>query len=200
MAVVTASYLAFSLVVYRWCGQWVASPSLSSAGPALAKAAYGLALPGLLVSAALYLHVAAKYLFVRALRRSAHLQRNSPTHWAVWLGCTLAVGAAAWAVAAGVPVFRFLIALVGSLCFGPLALVLPAGLWLFEARARGGRGAGAGSAARRGVAYGLHWLMALAGAFVTVGGTYAVVGEIRAAYTTGQIDGAFSCADNSGSS
>lgn len=28
MALVTASYLAFSLVVYRWCGMWVASPSL----------------------------------------------------------------------------------------------------------------------------------------------------------------------------
>lgn len=28
MALVTASYLAFSLVVYRWCGKWVASPSL----------------------------------------------------------------------------------------------------------------------------------------------------------------------------
>jgi hypothetical protein len=28
MVLVTASYLAFSLVVYRWCGQWVASPSL----------------------------------------------------------------------------------------------------------------------------------------------------------------------------
>lgn len=28
MAIVTAAYLTFSLVVYRWCGQWVASPSL----------------------------------------------------------------------------------------------------------------------------------------------------------------------------
>lgn len=28
MSLVTASYLAFSLVVYRWCGKWVASPSL----------------------------------------------------------------------------------------------------------------------------------------------------------------------------
>jgi hypothetical protein len=28
MTLVTASYLAFSLVVYRWCGKWVASPSL----------------------------------------------------------------------------------------------------------------------------------------------------------------------------
>lgn len=28
MGLVTASYLAFSLVVYRWCGKWMASPSL----------------------------------------------------------------------------------------------------------------------------------------------------------------------------
>jgi hypothetical protein len=28
MTVVTGSYLCFSLVVYRWCGQWVAVPSL----------------------------------------------------------------------------------------------------------------------------------------------------------------------------
>jgi hypothetical protein len=28
MAFVTSCYLAFSLVVYRWCGKWVASPSL----------------------------------------------------------------------------------------------------------------------------------------------------------------------------
>jgi hypothetical protein len=28
MGIVNAAYLTFSLVVYRWCGQWVASPSL----------------------------------------------------------------------------------------------------------------------------------------------------------------------------
>lgn len=28
MVVVNAAYLSFGLVVYRWCGQWVASPSL----------------------------------------------------------------------------------------------------------------------------------------------------------------------------
>lgn len=35
MLLVTASYLAFSLVVYRWCGQWVASPSLGVYDPHL---------------------------------------------------------------------------------------------------------------------------------------------------------------------
>lgn len=28
MAFVNAAYLSFSLVVYKWCGQWVANPSL----------------------------------------------------------------------------------------------------------------------------------------------------------------------------
>lgn len=46
---------------------------------------YGVGLFGLLVSAVLFLHVAAKYLFVRILRDTRHLQSNTITHWAVWL-------------------------------------------------------------------------------------------------------------------
>ena len=71
MAFVTASYLTFALVVYRWCGQWVASPSLGSAGPTVKKVAFGIGLVGLIVSSCLYCHVAAKYLFVRILRNLA---------------------------------------------------------------------------------------------------------------------------------
>jgi len=74
MAVLNAAYLAFSLVVYRWCGQWVANPSLGvcssfedllscqltlrqSAEPVVKKVAYGVGLVGLAVSGCLYLHV-----------------------------------------------------------------------------------------------------------------------------------------------
>lgn len=85
MSIVNGSYLAFSLVVYRWCGKWVASPSLGSAGQTVKMVAYGIALIGLLASAVVYLHVASKYLFVRMLRNSLHLQSNSVTHWTVWL-------------------------------------------------------------------------------------------------------------------
>lgn len=70
MGLVTAVYLAFSLVVYKWCGQYVASPSLGSAGPTLEKVAYGIGLLGLLASGMIYAHVGAKYLFVRILRDS----------------------------------------------------------------------------------------------------------------------------------
>jgi hypothetical protein len=85
MAIVNGSYLAFSLVVYRWCGKWVASPSLGSAGQIVKMVAYGIALIGLLASAVVYLHVASKYLFVRMLRNSRHLKSNSVTHWTIWL-------------------------------------------------------------------------------------------------------------------
>lgn len=75
-----------------------------SAGPTMKKAAYGVGLIGLLVSACLYLHVslisrqavelvltidveqvAAKYLFVRILRDSKHLQANTLIHWGTWM-------------------------------------------------------------------------------------------------------------------
>lgn len=85
MTLVTVSYLTFSLVVYAYCGQYVASPALGSAGPTVKKVAYGIALPGLWITSILYLHLAAKFFFVRILRNSKHLQSNSVIHWGTWL-------------------------------------------------------------------------------------------------------------------
>lgn len=57
MGLLGACYLTFSLVVYRYCGVWIASPALGSAGPLIKKVAYGIALPGLWISATLCQHV-----------------------------------------------------------------------------------------------------------------------------------------------
>lgn len=89
MGLVTASYLAFSLVVYKYCGRYVASPSLGSAGPVIEKVAYGIGLLGLLASGMIYAHVGAKYLFVRLLRNSRHLQEKTPQHWIIWFSCSI---------------------------------------------------------------------------------------------------------------
>jgi hypothetical protein len=194
MGVVTASYLTFSLVVYRYCGKWVASPSLGSAGDTVKKVAYGIGLIGLLVSACLYVHVAAKYLFVRILRNSQHLQKNSVVHWSVWFGCSLSVSVVGFLLASGIPIFNYLLALAGSLTFAPLALGLPGYLWIFDHQHY-----------RRGtvvqiITYWLHWAMILLAAFLTVGGTYGVIQQIIDAYANGEIASAFACADNSNSS
>lgn len=193
MGFVTAAYLAFSLVVYAYCGQWIASPSLGSAGPLIKKIAYGIGLIGLIVTPCLYTHVAAKYCFVRILRNSQHLQRSTFVHFATWLGCTLVLSALALILAAAIPIFDYIIALAGSVCFAPLALMLPAALWMYDFA-----GYKTGTILQKGAFY-AHSLMFVLGIFMTVGGTYGTVASIVDAYAQGTVGSAFSCADNSGS-
>lgn len=192
MGIVTSAYLSFSLVVYAWCGKWVATPSLGSAGPTLKKAGYGVAIIGLAISACLYAHIGAKYLFVRILRNTRHLQSNSVIHWATWLGCTIGITILGFIVASGIPIFNYLLGLAGTLCFAPVAISLPGYLWLYDhSEYRNG-------SILRKTLFGVHILMIALGLFITVGGTYAVVQAIIDAYAKGEIGSAFSCADNSG--
>ncbi|RSL55934.1 hypothetical protein CEP53_006932 [Fusarium sp. AF-6] len=194
MGIVSASYLSFSLVVYRWCGKWVASPSLGSAGGTIKKVSYGIGLAGLLVSACLYIHVAAKYMFVRLLRNSPHLQKNSVVHWSVWFACTLSMSIVSFLLASGIPIFNYLLALAGSLTFAPLALGLPGYLWIYDHQHY------RTASAWKMVVYYLHWVLIGIAAFMTVGGTYGVIQQVIDAYANGEIASAFSCGDNSGSS
>lgn len=55
--VVTAVYLIIGLVVYYYCGSYVSSPALGSAGYVMKKVCYGIALPGLLVTTMIICHV-----------------------------------------------------------------------------------------------------------------------------------------------
>jgi amino acid permease len=54
---VTIFYIAVATVVYYYCGSSVASPALGSAGPLVKRVAYGLALPGLLITIVVFVHV-----------------------------------------------------------------------------------------------------------------------------------------------
>ena len=44
-------------------------------------------------------HLASKYLFVRLLRDTKHLQQKTMIHWATWLGSVVGVGILAFVVA-----------------------------------------------------------------------------------------------------
>ncbi|KAK5105754.1 hypothetical protein LTR62_002174 [Meristemomyces frigidus] len=181
MGFVNAAYLSFALVVYRWCGQWVASPSLGSAGQTIKMVSYGVGLVGLIVSACLYLHVAAKYCFVRLLRNSRHLQENTLTHWATWLGLTFGLASISFILAEAIPIFNYLLALTGSICFAPLAIILPGWLWIHDHKmwAKGSIG--------QKIAYWLHASLIAIGSFMCVGGTYGVIKVIIQAYADGTI-------------
>ena len=56
---VTITYIVIGIVVYYFCGSFVASPALGSAGVTMKKICYGLALPGLLVTVTIVSHVSA---------------------------------------------------------------------------------------------------------------------------------------------
>jgi hypothetical protein len=56
----TVVYLVIGSVVYAYCGKFVASPALGSAGKTLKKVCYGVAIPGLLASLCLFTHVSTK--------------------------------------------------------------------------------------------------------------------------------------------
>lgn len=60
-------YVVASIVIYRYGGPDVASPSLGSTSPVVAKVAYGIALPTIVIAGIINAHVAAKYMWVLQL-------------------------------------------------------------------------------------------------------------------------------------
>lgn len=62
---ITAIYISIGTVIYYYCGSYVASPALGSAGVLIKKVSYGIALPGLVVSTIVVLHVRRQVLIIR---------------------------------------------------------------------------------------------------------------------------------------
>lgn len=56
-SIVTVTYLIIGCLMYYFCGSYVSSPALGSAGDTIKKASYGVAIPGLIVSITVVTHV-----------------------------------------------------------------------------------------------------------------------------------------------
>ncbi|KAH7397463.1 transmembrane amino acid transporter protein-domain-containing protein [Pyrenochaeta sp. MPI-SDFR-AT-0127] len=180
-ATMTAVYISIGCVVYYYCRSYVASPALGSAGVTMKKVSYGLALPGLIVSTTLFVHFAAKYFFMRILRGSTHLARNTPIHWITWISCTAGNALVSYIIASSIPVFGGLVS-------------LPMGcMWLYENWRK----------SRTGSWYfwvGWSVFMITAGWFLTIAGTYGSIMGIIDSYKASGGSAAWTCADNSNSS
>jgi hypothetical protein len=194
-ALITIIYVAIGVVVYYFCGSFVASPALGSAGITMQKVCYGLALPGLIASTMLLVHFPAKYVFVRALRGSRHLSSNSWQHWSAWIGCTFTTALISYIIASAVPVFGGLVSLVGAL-LGTLMSFQPMGcMWLYDNW--GTEKMRRNSRWTLGVA--LSILVILSGTFLMVSGTYGSIVDIMDSYKATGGSAAWTCVDNSNS-
>lgn len=212
--------IIIAAIIYGKIGHYTASPALGSAGILIKKVAYGIAFPGLLVTAILYSHIAAKYAFVRILRGTRHLQSSTIQHWAVWVSSSFVTVIFGFIIVSVVPFFDDILSLVGALFNPVFTNVIPGFMLLFfiankpakavEGEAHRGPEVStkamdwiteAFSAAKSGwkeaTAFAVAWFMIISGFFIIVGGTYATVLTIKTAYDNGDISGVFSCGDNS---
>ena len=188
----TPVYIAIGVVVYYFCGSYVASPALGSAGPLLKRVCYGLAITGLIASTCLVTHYPAKYVFLRIMKGSKHLVSNSKTHWITWLSCTLGVTLAAYVICSAVPNFGSLISLVGALLATFMSMQPLGAMWLYDNLKRPNKGTK--------WVIGVVWasFVILIGTFIMVAGSYSAIVGIIDDYNSGT-SGAWSCADNSNS-
>ncbi|CAI0650967.1 unnamed protein product [Colletotrichum noveboracense] len=222
-AFIVATCVAIATIVYAKVGQYLASPALGSAGPLIKKVSYGIALPGLLVTAVLYSHIAAKYCFVRFLRGTRHLQANTFKHWVVWVGSMLVTVVFGFVIVGVVPFFSDFLSLVGALVNPIFTNVVPGFMPLFYVARKPVKVTDTAAILRReqsAAPQKQHWLveamaackkgewkdaamvavglfMILSGAFIIVGGTYSTILSIKKSYDDGLIGGVFSCGDNS---
>ncbi|KAH0045714.1 amino acid transporter, partial [Aureobasidium melanogenum] len=191
-SIVTAIYIAIGVVVYYFCGSYVASPALGSAGVTMKKVCYGLALPGLCVSTILLSHLPAKYVFLRILRGTKHVTQNTAIHWVTWFGCTASTIIISYIIAIAIPVFGGLVSLIGAL-LGTLLSFQPYGcMWLYDNWH--------GERTRKWTLM-VAWciFVIVSGMFLMVAGTYGSVVSIIDSYNSDGGTSAWSCADNSGS-
>ncbi|KAL2434881.1 Transmembrane transporter [Exophiala dermatitidis] len=210
---VTAVYMSIGVVVYYYCGSYVASPALGSAGHLMKKISYGFALPGLLVTTTLVIHVShslvqhyrtseltlkwvpSKYLFVRILRGSVHLATPTFVHWATWFSCTFGITITAFIIASTIPVFGGLVSLIGAL-LGTLLSFQPMGcMWLYDNWKKDKTE----RSTKWTLMVGFSVFVVVIGTFLMAVGTYGSIVGVIDSYKESGGSAAFSCADNSNS-
>ncbi|GAA5889893.1 hypothetical protein JCM6882_004357 [Rhodosporidiobolus microsporus] len=193
---ILAVFLTIGIVVYMKAGQYVASPSLGTAGVLIKRIAYGLALPGLYFTGTIYIHLPAKWMMVRILRNSHHLNHSTPKHWVTWLGCTFFCLVIAYLISQAVPVFSGLTGLIAALVSAPVCLHMPALMYLYDNRSFFKTRSDRTPLAWAGVV--LNIVLLLMASLLLVAGTYGSCVDIANSYRNG-VSKPFNCADNSGS-
>ncbi|KAM0228435.1 hypothetical protein ACHAPO_010768 [Fusarium lateritium] len=194
-SIVTITYITIGIVVYFYCGSYVASPALGSAGALMKKVCYGFALPGLIVTAMLMTHIPAKYMFIRLLRGTKHLNSNGIVHWATWLACTGSVTIIAYIIASAIPVFGGLVSLIGAL-LGTMMCFQPYGcMWLYDNWNKGLKN----RSLKWYFMVGWSAFVILAGTFMMVAGTYGSIVGINNSLKANGGTSPWSCADNANS-
>lgn len=111
----TSYYTIFAAITYGFLGSLVKSPSFLSLSDKWQKAAFGICLPNLLIAGSLYVHTAAKVIFVRLFRQSRHKHDHTVIGWSTWIFLCVIGTAVAFVLSVAIPIFNYLISIAASL-------------------------------------------------------------------------------------
>ncbi|KAA8910700.1 neutral amino acid permease [Sphaerosporella brunnea] len=126
----TLVYTVTAVVIYVYTGDNVRSPALGSASPLLAKIAYGIALPTIVIAGVINGHVAVKYIFLRICNRET-ISSNSWRSWGIWIAILSVLWVIAWVIASAIPVFNNLLGLISALFLSWFTYGASGVLWIF---------------------------------------------------------------------
>ncbi|CAI7589735.1 unnamed protein product [Penicillium glandicola] len=124
-------YITAALVIYRYAGSDVTSPALGSASPIVAKIAYGISLPTIIIAGVINGHVAFKYVYLRVFQGTDRMHKRDWIATGSWIGIALVLWVLAWIISAAIPVFSNLLSLITALFASWFTYGLSGIFWLF---------------------------------------------------------------------
>ncbi|RAH65498.1 amino acid transporter [Aspergillus aculeatinus CBS 121060] len=127
----TVLYIVTAVVIYVFAGPNVTSPALGSAGPMIAKIAYGIALPTIIIGGVVNGHVACKFVYVRIFRNSDRMHSRDLVATGSWVVLMLVLWIVAWIIAEAIPVFNDLLSLIASLFASWFTFGFSGMFWLY---------------------------------------------------------------------
>lgn len=188
-------YMVTGAVIYALAGQYVTSPALGSAPLIPAKVAYGIVLITLFNTGLFYGHSATKFLYVVVMRDTLKIAgeatKNTIKTWAIWISLATIFWIVVFVIGNAIPVFNNIIAVSSALLVSWFSFGLPAVCWLNLNWANQFKDW------KMTIKSLAHYFIIAAAAFLNVAGMWAAVEGLIVLFNTTDINGPFTCADNS---
>jgi hypothetical protein len=181
-------YTMTGALIYAFVGQDVKSPALLSAGPTVARIAFGIALPVIFISGSINGTVVGRYIMDRAFANSPIRYIKDKKGWLVWLGLQTVLTVIAFIIAEAIPFFNALLGLMSALFISGFTFYFPALFWFQLIKE------GKWNATTKNISLSvLNAIVLVIGLLVLGCGTYASVQEIIHLYGEGDVRGSFTC-------
>jgi hypothetical protein len=181
-------YTLTGALIYAFVGQDVKSPALLSAGPTVARIAFGIALPVIFISGSINGTVVGRYILDRAFPNSPIRYIKGKKGWLTWLSLQAVLTIIAFIIAEAIPFFNALLGLMSALFISGFTFYFPALFWFQLVKE------GKWNANRKNISLSiLNGVVFVIGLLVLGCGTYASVNEILHMYTKGDVRKPFTC-------